>query len=375
MELAILAHHGGILFSLDAEELLGRLEGLCAEAPADLRLASETARDREAMRARLARLRSSADARRAYVELMRDVWAAVRPDWVRNGRRSVEAAVAARREIQHHGAPWEEIARSNYRPGGRVLDDLVASLPRDGVVAVVPAYFAHLGSLVDLPGTVMIGVRAEGSGAEARARTENLARRLKTISDPTRLAIVEVLRATPSTVGELAEIFSLAQPTVSNHVKILRDAGFVANASRGGRRELVLEHGTLDELLDHLEGMLDPARQSAPRARRPGPPRSAPEGDQPTLGRPPGAAHGSRPGRAANRSRRCHDRAMSTSPTRLQPHHALTIIVAAVVAIVVAYVLLGWLAGVILFLIKTVVVLALIALTVYLVLRWAARSR
>jgi len=270
MELAILAHHGGILFSLDAEELLDRLEPLCADAPAELRLASETPRDREAMRARLARLRSSADARRAYVELMRDVWAAVRPDWVRNGRRSVEAAVAARRDVQHRGAPWEEIARSTYRPGGRVLDDLVASLPSGGVVAVVPAYFAHLGSLVDLPGMVMIGVRAEGSGAEARARTENLARRLKTISDPTRLAIVEVLRASPSTVGELAELFALAQPTVSNHVKILRDAGIVANATRGGRRELVLEHGALDELLDHLEGMLDPARQS-------GPPRTAAE--------------------------------------------------------------------------------------------------
>ncbi|MGD1034339.1 MAG: metalloregulator ArsR/SmtB family transcription factor [Candidatus Dormibacteria bacterium] len=262
MELAILAHHGGILFSLDADELLDRLEGLCADAPEDLRLASETPRDREAMRSRLARLRSSGDCRRAYVELMRDVWAAVRPDWVRNGRRSVEFAVAARREIQRRGASWEEIARSTYRPGGRVLDDLVASLPGGGVVAVVPAYFAHLGSLVDLPGTVMIGVRAEGSGAEARARTENLARRLKTISDPTRLAIVEVLRATPSTVSDLAELFSLAQPTISNHVKILRDAGIVANGTRGGRRELVLQHGVLDELLDHLEGMLDPARQS-----------------------------------------------------------------------------------------------------------------
>ena len=65
---------------------------------------------------------------------------------------------------------------------------------------------------------------------------------------------------------------------------------------------------------------------------------------------------------------------MSTSPTRLHPRHALTIIVAAAVAIVVAYVLLGWLAGLILFLIKTVVVLGLIALAVYLVLRWAARG-
>jgi DNA-binding transcriptional ArsR family regulator len=110
----------------------------------------------------------------------------------------------------------------------------------------------------------MIGVRAEGSGAEARARTEILARRLKTISDPTRLAMVEVLRTAPSTVSELAELFALAQPTVSNHVKVLRDAGIVANRSQGGRRQLVLQPEVLEELIDHLEGMLSPARRRDP---------------------------------------------------------------------------------------------------------------
>ncbi|MGA2283363.1 MAG: metalloregulator ArsR/SmtB family transcription factor [Candidatus Dormibacteria bacterium] len=264
MEVGILAHHGGLLFSLDAEEVLGRLESLCADAPVDLRLASETPEDRVAMRNRLARLRSSPETRRAFVEMVRDVWSAVRSDWMRNGLRSVEAAVAARREIQHRGAPWQEVARSTYKPEGRLLEDLVASLPTGGIVAVVPSYFAHLGSLADLPGTVMIGVRAEGSGAEARARTEILARRLKTISDPTRLAMVEVLRTAPSTVSELAELFALAQPTVSNHVKVLRDAGIVANRSQGGRRQLVLQPEVLEELIDHLEGMLSPARQRDP---------------------------------------------------------------------------------------------------------------
>jgi DNA-binding transcriptional ArsR family regulator len=264
MELGILAHHGGLLFSLDGEELLGRLEALCADAPADLRLASETEEDRAVMRSRLARLRSSPETRGAYVAMVREVWSAVRSDWMRNGLRSVEAAVAARREIQHRGASWQEIARSTYKPEGRVLEDLVASLPEGGVVAVVPAYFAHLGSLADLPGLVMIGVRAEGSGAEARARTENLARRLKTISDPTRLAMVEVLRTAPSTVSELAELFSLAQPTVSNHVKVLRDAGIVVNGNQGGRRMLVLQPEVLQELIDHLEGMLSPSGQHDP---------------------------------------------------------------------------------------------------------------
>ena len=264
MELAILAHHGGLLFTLEADELLGRLEDLCATAPVDLRLGSETEDERAALRNRLSRLRTSPEVRHAYVATVRDVWSAVRPDWMRNGLRSVEAAVAARREMQHRGASWREIAHGTHTPDGRPVDDLVASLPPEGIVAVVPAYFAHLHSLADLPGLVLIGVRAEGSGAEARARTESLARRLKTISDPTRLAMVEVLRSAPSTVSELAALFGLAQPTVSNHVKILRDAGLVANATDAGRRVLVLQRDALDALLDGLQGMVAPARQTDP---------------------------------------------------------------------------------------------------------------
>src|SRR5580658_8406430 len=68
IELMILAHHGGLLSSEDPGELLARLEGLCANAPADLRLASESAEDRSALLARLKRLRSSPEDRHRYVE-------------------------------------------------------------------------------------------------------------------------------------------------------------------------------------------------------------------------------------------------------------------------------------------------------------------
>jgi small-conductance mechanosensitive channel len=74
----------------------------------------------------------------------------------------------------------------------------------------------------------------------------------------------------------------------------------------------------------------------------------------------------------------CHDRPVSSSPNSspagVRPHHALTVIVVAIVAVVLAYVVLGWVVGVVLFLVRTVVVLAVIALTVYLVLRWAGRG-
>lgn len=263
IEIMVLAHHGGLLYSMDADELLGRLEQICAHAPTDLRLGSESVEDRAALTARLARLRSSPAARRRYVQLIRDVWAALRPDWERSGRSAVNAAVASRCELKQRGAPWREVVGNHKFCNEELVSELTASVGPNGAIAVVPAFFAHLGSLVDLPGTVVLGVRADAPAAQARARTELLARRLRTISDPTRLAMLEALQEAPMTVSELAAHFSLAQPTVSNHVKLLRDAGIVANGNDAGRRVLAVQPDALTDLLDHLEDMLQLARSAA----------------------------------------------------------------------------------------------------------------
>jgi len=128
-----------------------------------------------------------------------------------------------------------------------------------GQVLVVPAFYTHKGMFVDLPGQVLVGVRSESDGATARARTEQLARQLKTISDPTRLAILDTLRRGPRTVTELADAFALAQPTVSNHVKILRDAGLVSDVRDGRRRRLVVRADEVRRVLGGLQDVLDGA--------------------------------------------------------------------------------------------------------------------
>jgi DNA-binding transcriptional ArsR family regulator len=255
MELMALAHHGGLLLSTDAAALLGRLEDLCASAPTGLTLASESDEDRVAIIARLDRLRTSADLRHRYVRLLSDVWSSLGDVWERQGRPAVDAAVAARRDMLAKGAPWTDVARSEC-DGGGLLARLVDSVGPGGQLAVIPAFFTHKGLVVDLPGIVVVGVRTDPSGAQARARTELLARRLKTISDPTRLAILDALIEAPRTVSEIAATFNLAQPTVSNHIKQLRDAGLVRNDSAGTRRDLLVQHETIAELLDHLQSVL-----------------------------------------------------------------------------------------------------------------------
>jgi ArsR family transcriptional regulator, arsenate/arsenite/antimonite-responsive transcriptional repressor len=68
-----------------------------------------------------------------------------------------------------------------------------------------------------------------------RQQAERLAQVAKALADPVRLQLVDVLRkhAGKVCVCELVPLFELSQPTVSHHLKVLRDAGLVASERRG----------------------------------------------------------------------------------------------------------------------------------------------
>ncbi len=68
-----------------------------------------------------------------------------------------------------------------------------------------------------------------------RQQAERLARVAKALGDPVRLQLVDVLRkhAGKVCVCELVPLFDLAQPTVSHHLKVLRQAGIVGSEREG----------------------------------------------------------------------------------------------------------------------------------------------
>jgi DNA-binding transcriptional ArsR family regulator len=255
LELTILSHHGGRLFSTDSDAYLGALEEMTAGAPADLPLRSETPDDRLRLLRRMEVLRSSPQRRSAYCDLIREVWSEVRPTWEAIGRPAVEAAVEERRALAEKRVEWREFTRYEGFCGDN-LEHLVDALGSAGELVAVPAYFTHKGMMVDVPGMVVVGVRTEPAGTEIRARTEMLANRLKAISDPTRLAILSSLAAGPMTVTEIARTFSLSQPTVSNHVKVLREAGVVSSSIDGRSRRISVQPPALEELLEQLRGTI-----------------------------------------------------------------------------------------------------------------------
>jgi ArsR family transcriptional regulator len=68
-----------------------------------------------------------------------------------------------------------------------------------------------------------------------REEAQRMAGIAKALGDPVRLQLVDVLRkhAGRVCVCELVPLFDLSQPTVSHHLKVLRDAGIVGSERRG----------------------------------------------------------------------------------------------------------------------------------------------
>jgi len=68
-----------------------------------------------------------------------------------------------------------------------------------------------------------------------RRQAEQMAAIAKALGDPIRLQLVDVLRkhAGKVCVCELTPLFDVGQPTVSHHLKVLREAGIVDSERRG----------------------------------------------------------------------------------------------------------------------------------------------
>ncbi len=56
------------------------------------------------------------------------------------------------------------------------------------------------------------------------------------LGDPTRRSVLEALAAGPSSVGRLAETLPVSRPAVSQHLRVLREAGLVSDRQVGTRR-------------------------------------------------------------------------------------------------------------------------------------------
>jgi DNA-binding transcriptional ArsR family regulator len=72
------------------------------------------------------------------------------------------------------------------------------------------------------------------------------------LANPVRRQLLEILTGQPLSAGELSDRFELSRPAVAEHLKVLRDAGLVADEAQGRRRIYRLTAEPLAELGEWL---------------------------------------------------------------------------------------------------------------------------
>jgi DNA-binding transcriptional ArsR family regulator len=78
---------------------------------------------------------------------------------------------------------------------------------------------------------------------------------LTALADPTRRSIFERIVHAPGSVGEVAASFSVSRPAVSQHLRVLADAGLVTVRTEGARRVYSADPRGLSELRTYVERM------------------------------------------------------------------------------------------------------------------------
>jgi DNA-binding transcriptional ArsR family regulator len=76
---------------------------------------------------------------------------------------------------------------------------------------------------------------------------------LTALADSTRRAIFERLARSPSAVGELARELPVSRPAVSQHLKVLKEAGLVSDTAAGNRRIYRMDPRGLQDLRGYLD--------------------------------------------------------------------------------------------------------------------------
>ncbi|MGH9054444.1 MAG: ArsR/SmtB family transcription factor [Acidimicrobiales bacterium] len=253
-EIVVVADRGGVLFEEDPNRLWGGLAAGAAATPRFEPLESETPEEQEVFRARLARLREDPVTREGWLAVLRDVWDAIAGAWEETGRSAVDTyAWELEGKLGGTGgyAELEPFAKCDFNG---LLPRMVRQFSAQGhEVTVTPGWLARRGYVVALADRLVVAPAAPEIPPGPSPETRERARRLKALGDPTRLAILEACARRPRAVGALAGDMGLAQPTVSNHVRILRDAGLLIQGKESGRR-LQPDFAAFERLLEEARG-------------------------------------------------------------------------------------------------------------------------
>ena len=194
--------------------------------------------------------------------VLNELWQQLQPLWESSGRSAAEAAAKGVTEgVEEHGDVLRALPRRHFSQFESLSGSLREAQAR-GRLRVVPLAFAEGGGF-HLQGervtAVGFGLYGERIHEVMEQRVSEAAVGAKALADPTRLMLLSLITRFGTmrmTVGDLAVQLSVSQPTVSGHLKLLRQAGLVDTERKGNKTFPKANESAIKEALGALSEVL-----------------------------------------------------------------------------------------------------------------------
>ncbi len=197
-----------------------------------------------------------------FVRLLKELWAWLEPKWDGEGASLAGAASQAFLEKfkdnhdvlaalpAHHFVQFEASAQTIRKAFER------------GSVVVIPLFFATSGGIcLEIAGQQFIGygIQTENVHQQLALEVGVAAGRVKALADPTRLMLLTLLARYDNfemSVSDFANQLGVSQPTVSGHIKLLREAGFVTLEKKGNKSLYQVDQAAIQAVFEEVKAFV-----------------------------------------------------------------------------------------------------------------------
>jgi DNA-binding transcriptional ArsR family regulator len=200
--------------------------------------------------------------RSSYQALLKQLWVVLEPLWKKEGHAQAErASQAFLAKYEETGSVLEALPTHHFTQFESSAQHIRKSLEK-GRVVVVPLYFAAGGGFnFDFTSGHYIGygIQSERHHEKLAARVEATASRIKAVADPTRLMLLTLIaryKGFDMTVSDFAAQLGVSQPTVSGHLKLLKEADLVGLEKKGNKSIYRVNSAAIKESLSEFEALV-----------------------------------------------------------------------------------------------------------------------
>jgi ArsR family transcriptional regulator len=201
-----------------------------------------------------------------YVGLLEQLWAWLEPIWLSEGLNDASKASLEFVEKFHQSQDILAALPIHHFVQFEASAQTIRQVMQRGSVTIIPLFFASSGGFnFDFGDKHFIGYGIQTEDAHRRLFGEvaTSANRIKALADPTRLMLLTLLaryQHFEMSVSDFANQLGVTQPTISGHIKLLREAEFVTLEKKGNKSLYQVNKEAIQTALDEVSGFVTAKR-------------------------------------------------------------------------------------------------------------------